>query len=169
MIRKLLSASAAGALASFAALTGSQAAEITRTYPNPTAFIAQVVRVPAGSETIYLSGQLPTVADPAAAPNTIAAFGNTETQAASTFAKIEGILKSQGLGMGDVVSMTIYLVGDPSMGGKMDFAGMMKSYNKYFGTPEQPNRPTRSTVQVSALAGPGFLIEVEVTAAKAPK
>ncbi|WP_269716161.1 RidA family protein [Caulobacter sp. NIBR2454] len=168
MIRKLLTAAALGALTSFAALTGAQA-EITRTYPTPTSFIAQVIRVPAGSETIYLSGQLPAVADPAAAPNTIAAFGNTEVQAASTFAKIEGILKSQGLGMGDVVSMTIYLVGDPAMGGKMDFAGMMKSYNKYFGTPEQPNRPTRSTVQVSALAGPGFLIEVEVTAAKAPK
>lgn len=168
MIRKLLTAAALGALTSFAALTGAQA-EITRTYPTPTSFIAQVIRVPAGSETIYLSGQLPAVADPAAPPNTIAAFGNTEVQAASTFAKIEGILKSQGLGMGDVVSMTIYLVGDPAMGGKMDFAGMMKSYNKYFGTPEQPNRPTRSTVQVSALAGPGFLIEVEVTAAKAPK
>ena len=72
-----------------------------------------------------------------------------------------------GLTMGDVVSMTVYLMAAPGSE-RMDFAGMMKAYGKYFGTPEQPNRPSRSTVQVAGLAGPGFLIEVEVTAARTP-
>ena len=141
--------------------TPAAAQEITRTYASPTAAIAQVVRVPPGFETIYLSGVLPDLPQGAPAPN-------TEVQAESAFAKIDRILAANGLTAGDVVSMTIYLVADPANQGRMDFAGMMRSYGKHYGTPAQPNRPSRSTVQVSALAGPGFLIEVEVTAAKKP-
>jgi enamine deaminase RidA (YjgF/YER057c/UK114 family) len=58
------------------------------------------------------------------------------------------------------------MVGDPSKDNKMDFAGMMASYTKFFGTKEQPNKPARSAVQVAALAAPGALIEIEVIAAK---
>jgi hypothetical protein len=39
----------------------------------------------------------------------------------------------------------------------MDFAGFMAGYMKYFGTKEQPNKPTRSALQVAALAAPGVL------------
>ena len=46
--------------------------------------------------------------------------------------------------------------------------GMMKSYVKHYGTAEQPNKPARSTVQVQALAAPGALLEVEVTAVRPP-
>jgi len=31
------------------------------------------------------------------------------------------------------------------MGDKFDFAGMNSGYVKFFGTPEQPNTPARST------------------------
>lgn len=140
---------------------------ITRTYGSPTAFIASTVTVPAGTELVFLSGQLPDVADTTAAPGTVAAYGDTETQAASTFAKIQKLLETRGLTMGDVVSMTVYLTAAPGSD-RMDFAGMMKAYGKYFGTAEQPHRPSRSTVQVAGLAAPGFLVEIEVTAAKAP-
>jgi enamine deaminase RidA (YjgF/YER057c/UK114 family) len=68
--------------------------------------------------------------------------------------------------MGDIVMMHVYLVGDPAKDGKMDFAGMMDGYKQFFGTKEQPNKPSRTTVQVSALAGPGYLVEIEVIAAK---
>lgn len=81
--------------------------------------------------------------------------------------KIEETLKGQSLTLGDVVSMTAYLVGDPANDGRMDFAGMMRAYGRRFGTAEQPHRPSRSTVQVAGLAAPGFLVEIEVTAAKA--
>ena len=143
------------------------AQEIGRTYPSPTAFIASTVTVPADSEIIFLSGQLPNVADTTAEAGTIAAYGDTETQAESTFAKIKALLETRDLTLGDVVSMTVYLMAAPGSE-RMDFAGMMRAYNRYFGTPEQPNRPSRSTVQVAGLAGPGFLVEIEVTATRAP-
>jgi enamine deaminase RidA (YjgF/YER057c/UK114 family) len=38
--------------------------------------------------------------------------------------------------------------------------------SRFFGTPAQPNIVARTTVQVAALANPGFLVEVEATAAK---
>ena len=47
----------------------------------------------------------------------------------------------------------------------MDFAGMMRGYRALFGTPAQPNKPARSTMQVAGLVDPGWLVEIEVTAA----
>jgi len=167
MMKTLLMSAALLSLAG-AATAQEVAPEIERTYASPQSFIAATTTVPAGSTLIFLSGALPDSADPAAERGTVAYYGNTEAQTASVLSKIEATLKSRGLGMGDVVSMTVYLVGDPANGGRMDFAGMMRAYGKHFGTPEQPHRPSRSTVQVAGLAGPGFLVEIEVTAAKAP-
>jgi len=65
-----------------------------------------------------------------------------------------------------VVKMTVFLVGDPAKGGRMDFAGLMEAYREKFGTAAQPNLPTRSAVQVAALANPGWLVEIEVTAVR---
>jgi enamine deaminase RidA (YjgF/YER057c/UK114 family) len=84
----------------------------------------------------------------------------------SALTKIEAILKEQGLGMGDVVMMHVFLAGDPANGGKLDFAGMMASYTQFFGTKDQPNKPARSAMQVAALAAPGALVEIEVIAVK---
>jgi enamine deaminase RidA (YjgF/YER057c/UK114 family) len=145
--------------------TAASAQDVVRTYPTPTAAIASTVRVPHDAGLVFLSGQLPDVADPAAEPGSLASYGDTETQAASTFAKIAALLREQDLTMGDVVSMTVYLVA-PAGSDRMDFAGMMRAYSRYFGTLEQPNRPARSTVQVAGLAGRGFLVEIEVTAAR---
>jgi enamine deaminase RidA (YjgF/YER057c/UK114 family) len=80
--------------------------------------------------------------------------------------KIQTLLKEQGLGMGDVVMMRVYMAADPAMGNKLDFAGMNAAYAKYFGTPDQPNKPARSTVQVAALVAAGACLEVEVQAAR---
>jgi enamine deaminase RidA (YjgF/YER057c/UK114 family) len=63
--------------------------------------------------------------------------------------------------------MTVFLVGDPEMGGRMDFGGFMKAYTRYFGTEEQPNKPARSAVQIAGLAGgPNMLVEIEVVIAR---
>jgi enamine deaminase RidA (YjgF/YER057c/UK114 family) len=70
------------------------------------------------------------------------------------------------LGMGDIVKMQAFLVGDPAKGGKLDFEGFMQGYTQFFGTPAQPNLPARSAMQVAALANPGFLVEIEVTAVR---
>lgn len=117
-------------------------------------------------DTFYLSGQLAspiTPADPT--KGTQADYGDTKAQAASVFTKIQAALKEQGLGMEDVVKMTVFLGPDPKTG-KMDFAGMQSEYVKYFGTKEQPNKPARSAFQVAALAAPWAALEIEVIAVK---
>jgi enamine deaminase RidA (YjgF/YER057c/UK114 family) len=92
--------------------------------------------------------------------------GNTEAQTANALGKLLDGLKAQGFGPGDIVMMRVYLVGDPAMGGKMDFAGMMAAYSKHFGTADQPNKPSRTTVQVAALVAPGSLVEIEAQAVR---
>ena len=135
--------------------------------PNNSPFpIAAAVEVPAGKTMVYLSGKVPSVADAKAEKNSVAAFGNTEMQTLSVLKAIEEQLKGMDLGMGDIVRMQAFLVGDPEQGGKMDFSGFMKGYSKYFGTADQPNLPARSTLQVAGLANPGFLVEIEVTAVR---
>ncbi len=117
-------------------------------------------------DTLYLSGQLADPVTPAdAAKGTAALYGDTKTQAASVFAKIQKLLQVQGLDMKDVVKMTVFLGPDPSTG-KLDFAGMQSEYIKYFGTTAQPNKPARSAFQVAALAAPWALLEIEVIAVK---
>lgn len=117
-------------------------------------------------DTFYLSGQLAspvTAADPA--KGTAAEYGDTKTQAASVFAKIQSALQQQGLDMKDVVKMTVFLGPDPKTG-KLDFAGMQSEYLKFFGTKDQPNKPARSAFQVAALAAPWALLEIEVIAVR---
>ena len=75
-------------------------------------------------------------------------------------------LESLHLTLGDVIKMQAFLVGDPAKGGKLDFEGFMQGYTQFFGTPAQPNLPVRSALQVAALANPGFLVEIEVTAVR---
>jgi enamine deaminase RidA (YjgF/YER057c/UK114 family) len=128
--------------------------------------IARAVAVPAGYSLIFHSGFTAAPANPSATQGSAEYWGNTKTQAVSAFARLKESLDSLGLGFGDVVSMTVYLAGDPANGGKMDFAGFMEAYTQHFGTKEQPNLPARSTVQVAALAAPGMLIEVEVVLAR---
>lgn len=117
-------------------------------------------------DTLYLSGQLASPITPAdAAKGTPADYGDTKAQAASIFAKIQTLLKEQGLDTKDVVKMTVFLGPDPKTG-KLDFAGMQSEYVKYFGTKDQPNKPARSAFQVAALAAPWALLEIEVIAVK---
>jgi enamine deaminase RidA (YjgF/YER057c/UK114 family) len=144
-----------------------RAGEITRTPILGSDFpIAAAVTVPAGSDTVFVSGALGSQIDKSLPKDSRAAYGDTEAQTLSALTNIKGTLARLGLGMGDIVKMTIFMAGDPDKGGKMDFLGMMKSYRKFFGTPDQPNLPARSAFQVAALAAPWALIEIEVIAAK---
>lgn len=127
--------------------------------------IASAIEVPPGYTTIYLSGMGAEISDKNAKPMTMAAYGDTETQVKSALGKIQASLAELHLTFADVVQMHIYMVADPKLG-KLDFAGMMKSYTQFFGTTAQPNLPTRSAFQVAALANPGWLVEIEVTAVR---
>jgi enamine deaminase RidA (YjgF/YER057c/UK114 family) len=130
----------------------------------PNAPILAGVLVPGGSTLFYLSGQVPAAADATKAADSIEAYGDTKTQALSVFKKIGVLLADQGMSLGDVVKLTVYLVGDPKLGNKLDFKGFSEAYALYFGTAERPNLVARTTVQVAALANPGFLVEIEATA-----
>ncbi len=127
--------------------------------------ISTSVSVPPGSRLIYVSGTVPDVVDPAAPEGSVARFGDTEAQTRSVLGKVEKALAEQGLGLGDVVMMRVFLVAPPGQK-QMDFAGMMRGYRAFFGTAQQPNKPARSTMQVAGLVDPGWLVEIEVTAAK---
>ena len=143
-------------------------ADNIKRYPLPggsTFPIASAVEVAPGN-IIFESGNIPAPKDKNAAPNTLAFWGNTEEQTDSVLTRIQSSLQSKGMGMGDVVKMTVFLVGDPALEGKMDFSGFMKSYVKYFGTEAQPNLPARSAVQVAGLVAPGMMVEIEVIAVR---
>lgn len=127
--------------------------------------IASSVEVPAGSRLVYVSGQVPEIADASAPEGSVQRFGDTEAQTRSVIRKIEGALKAHGLGLGDLVMMRVFLVAPPGQQ-RMDFAGMMRGYRAFFGTAEQPNKPARSTMQVGGLVDPGWLVEIEATAAR---
>jgi len=128
--------------------------------------ISSAVTVRGDLDTVYVSGALPSVVNKDAPKGSVAAYGDTEAQTVSTINNIKTTLARLGLGLGDIVKMTVFLVGDPEKENKMDFAGLMKGYSQFFGTAEQPNKPARSAMQVAALALPGALVEIEVIAVK---
>ena len=150
--------------AGLCALAGAAHAQEIVRGGDPKSPIASVVTVPAGYDTIYVSGMTPPVVDEKATG--VAKFGDTKTQTMGVLGRIEAALKSQGATMADVVMMRVLLVGDPAKEGKMDFAGMMEAYKTYFGTAAQPNKPARITSQVASLVQDGMLVEIEVQAAK---
>lgn len=152
------------AVLSAALVQNAHAADVVRLKPaRPEVPIARAVEVPAAYATVYVSGVGPDVVDSAKSPG---AFGNTRTQTLSVLEKIERTLADLGLRMSDVVKMQVFLVGDPELGGEMDYAGMMDAYKQHFGSAAQPNLPARSTMKVAALANPGWLVEIEVVAVR---
>jgi enamine deaminase RidA (YjgF/YER057c/UK114 family) len=151
-----------------AVFSAAHAADVVRTpLPNGSDFpISLAVTVPAGSDTVYVSGALPQLANKTAPKGSVEAYGDMEAQTVSVLTTIKGTLAQLGLGMGDVVKMTVFMVADPTKDNKLNFPALMAGYGKFFGTAEQPNKPARSAVQVAALVAPGALLEVEVIAAK---
>lgn len=134
----------------------------------PNSPIANSVELPPGSRIVYISGTVPEVADPAAPPGSAQRYGDTAAQTRSVLRTIESRLRAHGMTLGDVVMMRVFLVRPPGTQA-MDFAGMMTGYREFFGTAAQPNRPARSTMEVAGLVDPGWLVEIEVTAAQAAR
>jgi enamine deaminase RidA (YjgF/YER057c/UK114 family) len=154
--------------AAFGSALAADSAKVVRLpLPDNNDFpIVSAVTVKAGADTYFLSGALAPVINKDAPKGSVAAYGDTETQTVGALNAIKSTLGRLGLGMGDVIKMTVFLVGDPAKDNKMDFGGMMAGYKQFFGTTDQPNKPARSAFQVAALAAPGALIEIEVIAAK---
>ncbi len=150
-------------LAAAAFGSGASAQEARRTGA-PDSPISASVELPQWSRLVYVSGTVPDPADANSPAGSIQRYGDTATQTRSVLRKIERQLGEHGLDLGDVVMMRVFLVAPPGQA-RMDFAGMMTAYREYFGTEAQPMRPARSTMQVAGLVDPGWLVEIEVTAA----
>jgi enamine deaminase RidA (YjgF/YER057c/UK114 family) len=156
-----------GAILSLAvagAVSAQQGVVVKRIAPPDSRFASAIW----AGDTLYVSGQMAspvTAAD--VAKGAAAVYGDTKTQTLNVLTKIQGILKEQGLTMGDVVQMHVFMAADPAKGGKLDFDGMNQAYDQFFGTAQQPNKPTRATVQVAALVQPWGLVEIEVVAVRA--
>jgi enamine deaminase RidA (YjgF/YER057c/UK114 family) len=161
--RIILTAGAVFAGALIASFSVTRADVVRYPIPNSTFPIAQAVQVTGNAATYYVSGQVPPVVSKEADPGSPQAYGDTKTQTIGVLNKIKGILEGLGLGMGDVVKMQVFLVHDARA--PMDFKAFMEGYTQFFGG-SQPNLPARSVVGVAALANPGFLVEIEVIAAK---
>jgi enamine deaminase RidA (YjgF/YER057c/UK114 family) len=153
-------------LLSAMASASAQAEIIRHPIPNSTFPIAQSVQVTGNATIYYISGQVPPVINKDADPASRDAYGDTKAQTVGVLNRIKGILEGLGLGMGDVVKMQVFLVHSPTA--PMDFKAFMEGYTQFFGG-SQPNLPARSVVGVASLANPGFLVEIEVVAAKDAK
>jgi 2-iminobutanoate/2-iminopropanoate deaminase len=102
----------------------------------------------AEGDFLFLSGQIPL--DPATGE---LVEGGLTAGVERVFDNIEAILKSEGLGLDDVVRTTVYLLR------MSDFAEMNGIYGRRFGN----HRPARSTVAVAELPK-GAAIEIDAIA-----
>ncbi|MEP7344488.1 MAG: RidA family protein [Gemmatimonadaceae bacterium] len=163
-----LSATQLATAVAFLSLPASMTAQATP--PNQVNFmgaanspISSSVAIPAGAAWVWTSGTVPTPADPNAAAGTRARYGDTKTQAISTIKAIEARLKERGLTLKDVIYLRAYLVTDKEKG-IVDFPGWNEAYGMYFNTADNPTKVARSTLAVTALVSPEWLIEIEAVA-----
>lgn len=130
---------------------------------NPASAISSSVTIPAGKKYFYSSGTLGPVIDSTASAGSRERYGDTKTQALGILEKFKNDLLKEGLGLGNVIFMRVYVAPDIKTG-KMDFQGWFDAYSQYFGTPENPVKPARSTIGVAQLVNPDRFIEIEIVA-----
>ena len=124
----------------------------------PNSPIASLVLVAAGSDVAYVSGATP------GQPGMPKPVG-TQAQTVDVLTKISALLKAQGMTMGDIVVMRVFLGVDPDKGGHADREGMNAGFKQFFGTADQPNKPARTTIAVTDMA-PGSFVEIDAQAVR---
>ena len=139
-------------------------AQTVQFYGNPTSPISSGAVVPAGKQLLWTSGVVAGIADSTAAEGTLARFGDTKTQAINILKNLEKAVKAKGLTFKDVLMLRIYVTPDHFKGNKHDYQGWFDAYAQYFGTEENPTKPTRSTIGIMALTHPDKFIEIELVA-----
>jgi enamine deaminase RidA (YjgF/YER057c/UK114 family) len=117
------------------------------------------IKIPANAETLYLSGS-------GASRNADGSWGDMEAQVEDTFNSFKAKLEGEGWSLSDIVQVRAFAVSDEY--GLLDFDGFNRGYRKFFGTEENPMKPVRSFVEIAGLVVPGWLIEIEIRAAKLP-
>ncbi len=117
---------------------------------NPGGLYSQLVKVDVGDATfLYLAGQVSEDKT-----GNVIGEGDMAAQAEQIYANIQAILATEGAGLSDIVRATTYIT-------DMSQAAVVSAIRKKL-FPVNP--PATSLIEVSALAGDEWLIEVEVTA-----
>jgi len=109
------------------------------------------VEVPPNARWLFVAGQIPVRPD-GSTPATI------EEQTEVVWRNILAVLADAGMGIGDVVKITSFLTKHEN------FAKFAQIRAGFLGG----HRPASTSVIISALAKPEFLVEVEAIAAKGP-
>ena len=108
---------------------------------------SHVVTVTGPGKTIYVAGQLGRDGD-----GNIVGAGDMRAQMEQTFKNLDACLKAAGAGWGDVVKTNTFVT---------DYAEFAKCSDvrmRYFGVAV----PTSTTIQISGLAQPGAMVEIEM-------
>lgn len=119
----------------------------------PVANYAHAIHVSGASEWLFTCGVVPTRAD-GSVPDSI------EGQADVVWENIALLLDDAGMTMGDVVSVTTYVVADADMAGRLPV--VMAARDRAMAG----HRAASTLVTVPALAQPAWLMEIAVVAAK---
>lgn len=110
---------------------------------------SQAVKVQAVQEVVYISGQ--TAFD---SQGQIEGQGDIEVQVRSSFENVKRIVEAAGGTLNNIVKLTVYFLDLDALEQYTAILG------EYF--PEDP--PSQTVVEVSRLALPGLLIEIEAIA-----
>ncbi|WP_171060559.1 Rid family hydrolase [Poseidonocella sp. HB161398] len=129
---------------------------------------AEAVELPANARLLFLSGQGPEMIPGAPDPEAIESHGDMERQTFSVLSVIRAALAAKGYAMADIVKMIAYLRCAPGQG-TLDLEGFGRAYRRFFGDGgDLCQLPARSRVEVARLMNPGWLVEIEVIAARVP-
>lgn len=139
-------------------------AQTVEFYGTPGSPISSGAVIPAGKKILWTSGVTAGVADSTAKEGTLARFGDTKTQALDILNNFGKVLKSKGLSFKDVLMLRVYITPDHFKNGKPDYQGWFDAYAQYFGTKENPVKPTRSTMGIASLVHMDKFIEIELVA-----
>ena len=110
---------------------------------------SHAVEVPPNARTLYISGQVPVVAD-GSTPESIV------EQVALAFENVQTVLAEAGMNLDDVVRVNAYLTD------KDYFPAFRDHRNRLF----TDHKAAATAVAVEALAHPHFKVEIEAVAAK---
>ena len=103
--------------------TVASAAEIVRTGEGRNFY--NNIMIPAGAETLYLSGS-------GAQQKDDGTWGDMEQQTVNTFSRFQETLEAQGWSLEDIVQVRAFAVSGAD--GELDFAGFNAGYQQFFGS-----------------------------------
>ncbi len=91
-------------------------------------------------------------------------YGDTYAQARALMTQLTEDLREVGLSLRDVVAVRANIVAEPVL----DMDGWNRAFAEFFGNASNPHQPARTTIGISRLFHPDYLVEVEFVAVFPP-